>query len=264
MSWRPLDSLLALKAITLSSEISGTEKQVAGVLIESFNRKTSQCDPSLGRIARLLNIDRRTVIRAVHKLEASRLFRKVRHGGKSQRNSYAPNWELFRALDGKWKAIFFAKRNYSGVTNVSPVECQPRHLAGDEGVTQTFLTNQSKKPSLIGPVSETIKEPIMPSGRKVLSGQDDSHIGSSVTSASGNRPINVIRAIAERRWNAALHGQYAANPAIYGEVIDAIDSAMQNAATEAEIKNHGAGLTYILKELEAQRNRQNARGPRGV
>ncbi len=128
--------------------------------------------------------------------------------------------------------------------------CQSRHLAGDKDVTQTFLTNHSKKPSLIGPVSEAIKDSNKPIARKAHSGQTTLQIGQPFPSASGNRSIDAARAAAERRWCTALHDRYVATPKIYSEIINAIDPTMQGEATEAEIKRHGAGLAYILNELK--------------
>jgi len=61
----PSDTLIAHKAINLSEELSGTEKRVAATIIDHFNRKTGQCDPALGSIAKLLGVSRRTVIRAI-------------------------------------------------------------------------------------------------------------------------------------------------------------------------------------------------------
>jgi hypothetical protein len=57
---------------------------------------------------------------------------------------------------------------------------------------------------------------------------------------------------AERRWNNALLKRFLATPATYGEIIAAIDSTMQAAATEAEIKRRGAGVRYILNQLKAK------------
>lgn len=253
MLLQPLDTTLAFKAIALTPNLSGTEKQVAGMIVDSFNRKTGQCDPSLGRIARLLNISRRTVIRSMKKCETSHFFRKVRHGGKSHRNSYEPNWALFRALDTKWNASFYKKYVHAVSPKVSPSGCQSRHVAGDEGGTQTLLTNHSKKPSLLEPVSESIEDLNKSTSGKGPSGQESSRISRTLPSGSGIRSFEAARSAAERRWNAALHDQYAATPTIYGEIIDAIDPAMQRSATEAEIKRHGAGLAYILDQLKGLR-----------
>lgn len=263
MPLQSLDIILAFKAIALAPDISGADKQVAGFIIDSFNRKTGQCDPGFDRIARLLKISRRAVIRAVKKLEAMKFIHKVRHGGKSQRNSYAPNWAYFRALDKNWNSIFYAKREHLGVTNVSLLECQSRHFCGDKDVTQTFLTNHSKKPSFNGPVSGAIQEPKCLAGYEVYSRQDTSHLDSPISSASGNRSVDAARAAAERRWCAALHDRYVTTPTVYGEIISAIDSTIQSAATDAEIKRHGSGLVYVLDHLNARQCLGQSRGGRG-
>jgi hypothetical protein len=257
MLLQPLDITIAHKVINLTAELSGNEKRVAGAIIDSFNRKTAQCDPSLGRIARLLGINRRTVIRAVKKLETQRFIRKVRHGGKSHRNSYAPDWVRFREFEAAWSTRFKTARWNSDATKVSPIGCQSCHLGGDEGVTQTFLTNLSKEPSSIGAVSEEDKNSNKPTDRKGHPSKNVRHIDRTLSQASSSRAVDAARVAAERRWTGALHDQYAATPTVYGEIIDAIDPEMQAAATEAEIRRPGTGLLCILHELQA-RNTQPA------
>jgi|SRR6267142_1857860 hypothetical protein len=61
MGTGPSASLLAHKAINLYDDLSGLEKRVAAANIDHYNRKTGQCDPSLGTIARLIDVSRRTV-----------------------------------------------------------------------------------------------------------------------------------------------------------------------------------------------------------
>jgi hypothetical protein len=39
-------------------------------------------------------------------------------------------------------------------------------------------------------------------------------------------------------------------PITYADVVEAIDAVMQAAATEAEMRSRGAGLTYILTKLK--------------
>lgn len=57
--------LLAFKAIALSDKLNGTEKQVAAFLVDSFNRRTGQCDPSVETQAVLSTKSRRTIFRAL-------------------------------------------------------------------------------------------------------------------------------------------------------------------------------------------------------
>src|ERR1035437_5639506 len=114
---QPLDILIAFKSISLAPDLSVTEKRVASAVIDHFNQKTTQCDPSLDTLAVLLGIYRRTVIRAINNLVGLKYFRRVRHGGNFHRNFYEPLWPRFRGgkLNGKVggtsTANDFVKRN---------------------------------------------------------------------------------------------------------------------------------------------------------
>jgi hypothetical protein len=44
MPLQRLDITLAFKAISLSEELTGTEKQVAAAILDSFNYRTEQAD----------------------------------------------------------------------------------------------------------------------------------------------------------------------------------------------------------------------------
>ncbi len=253
MLLRTLDTTLAHKATSLSPELSGTDKRVAGAIIDSFNRKTGQCDPSLNRIARVLQISRRTVIRAVEKLERLRLIRKIRHGGHLHRNSYEPNWARYREIEAAWSLRFHAKHEHSGTTNVSPSEGQTCHVASDEAGTQTLPTNQSKETFPSGSFSDSVGGLNKTIDRKGPSRKESSQtiLARRELTTSG-RSIDVARAAAERRWSADLNDRYAATPPVYAEVIAAIDVAMQDAATAAEMRRRGAGLAYIDEQLQAR------------
>jgi DNA-binding IclR family transcriptional regulator len=136
MPIQPLDTLLALKAIHLAPGLNANARRVAAALLEHFNRRTGQCDPSLERLAELLGISTRTVIRSNHSLERAGLFKKTRHGGHSNRNSYEPMWSRFREIEAAWSARFNRRAN-SSVSEVSPARRQACHLEGDNRVTQT-------------------------------------------------------------------------------------------------------------------------------
>jgi hypothetical protein len=76
MPVRRLDTLLALKVLTLVPDLNASDRRVAGALLEHYNRKTGRCDPGIQRIADLLGLCTRTVIRANDRLEAAKLFKK--------------------------------------------------------------------------------------------------------------------------------------------------------------------------------------------
>lgn len=251
---RRLDTLIAYKAINLSSEFSGSEKRVAGAIVDHFNRKTGQCDPSLDRIAGLLGISRRTVIRAVKRMQKAGWFRKDRHGGHFHRNSYQPIWTRFREFEAKWNERFRTKRVGILDSNVSPFQHQSRHLVGESDGTQTCLINQSKETFPTRWKMENLSTPSDPTICKRLGriGNDQTiecPADRIVSRERHSKQIEIARSAAERRLNSALQTTWGATPEIYAEVLDAIDSAMWSAAADAELQKNGAGLAFILQRL---------------
>jgi DNA-binding transcriptional MocR family regulator len=144
----PSDTFIAHKAISLSDDLSGTEKRVAATIIDHFNRKTGQCDPALNSIASLLGVSRRTIIRAIGMLVCKGYFRKTRHGGNFHRNSYTPDWSRFRAKEQAWNERRTAASRRFGSAAVSPLQGQPCQVAGEADVTQTCQSNHLKKTHL--------------------------------------------------------------------------------------------------------------------
>ena len=249
-----LDITLAFKAISLSDALSGGEKEVAVAIIDSFNFRTQQCDPSFDRIAHLVGKSRRTIIRAVQRLEKLKFLAKVRHGGHFHRNSYQPNWPQFRLLEASWKA---RKATRHWAADVAPSKVpDSSHIAGDEPGTQTISINQS---------SET-KPPVPPisdvqdvTGQKGNSNKQErsplGHLcsptrGNIFTKASVADSAAAARLSAEHRWNSALLRKLVDRPDLYALVIEAVDPDLQRKATEAELLRKGAGLGLIIKELK--------------
>jgi DNA-binding Lrp family transcriptional regulator len=148
MKVRALDVLFGLKAINLTPDLKNNDRPVAATLLDHFNRQTGQCDPSLERIAQLLNISPRTVIRSIARIEAAGLFTRERHGGHLNRNSYQPNWKRFRDVEAAWSARTKAKSQWRRMTMVSSGPCQPCHIT--KAVTSLSLkpvqTTCLKKP----------------------------------------------------------------------------------------------------------------------
>ncbi|MHA1545296.1 MAG: helix-turn-helix domain-containing protein, partial [Alphaproteobacteria bacterium] len=100
------DILFAHKAINIASGLSNGARRVAGALVDHFNKKTGQCDPSISRLAALLGINRATVLRATKELSGpdAGLFKRTSHGGHSHRTMYQPVWERFRRIVEEWEA----------------------------------------------------------------------------------------------------------------------------------------------------------------
>jgi hypothetical protein len=228
-----LDTLLALKALHLVLGLTANDRRVAAVLLEHFNRRTNQCDPSLRRIARLLGISTRTVIRSNHNLERAGLFKKTRHGGHFNRNFYEPIWSRFGEIEAEWRARFRTARSL--MTEMSPVGCQPCHVDGDSSDSQTCSSNL---------LNETCSKGLPKKEQK-----DKASSSWSSSTPVGTPSAQAARVEAERRWTHALHKQFGHLPVTYAQIIDRIDAPMQEAATDAEMLRHGAGLLHILREL---------------
>ncbi|RWD32585.1 MAG: hypothetical protein EOS34_20915 [Mesorhizobium sp.] len=105
---RPSDLYIAFKALALARRLTRNEALVAGALLAHFNVKTSQCDPSIGRLEKMLAIARSKVLKATAALcnaadDGKYLFDKDSHGGKSHRASYTPKWDRFAKIVADWE-----------------------------------------------------------------------------------------------------------------------------------------------------------------
>ena len=255
MGTGPSDSLIAHKAINLCEDLSGSEKRVAAAIIDHYNRKTGQCDPGLGTIARLIGVSRRTVIRAVGVLAKKSYIRKQRHGGKFHRNQYEPNWAHFRAMEAKWNARRREPIRKPVATGLSPSERQGCHISDDTGVTQTLPRNSLKETLAVGQ-AETQTRTSAPSmvDQKELSREVQSKGPHGVANerfhVKSTSSRNAAFDAAEGRWNNSLTKQFKAAPDVFAGLIDAIDPDLHRATTETELRKPGSGLPFLLGELD--------------
>jgi hypothetical protein len=239
-----LASLLAIKMLGLVPGLNSNDRRVATVLLEHFNRRTGQCDPGLNRIAQLLGISTRTVIRCNHKLESAGLFRKTRHGGTGNRNDYEPIWSRFSELERGWRTQFKARA--ATRKKLSRSSRQNCHILADKPVTQTFNSNLNHE-------TFAKRHPESPSPR--ILAVTPRNFPKQLT----KRSANAARDEAERRWLRQLDERFRSEPETYSEVIDAITPDIQAAATNAELERRGAGIAYIFERLD----RPNWRSSRG-
>src|SRR5262249_23493035 len=158
-----------------------------------------------------------------------------RHGGHLNRNSYEPNWQYFHENEAAWKERMRTGARFVGETKMSPQPCQASHVHGDIPVAQTCLNNQSK---------ETFRKTLPKKNEGEVVGQP--HPQTSIKARSKN---NAARVSAERRWTDDLHENFAKSPVTYGEIINAIDTAMKEAATDAEMERPGGGIAHIMHAL---------------
>ncbi|QND73646.1 helix-turn-helix domain-containing protein [Tardiphaga robiniae] len=249
----PSDTFIAHKAINLSDDMSATEKRVAATILDHFNRKTGQCDPSLDTIAKLLGVHRRTVIRAVNSLVKRGYLRKQRHGGHFHRNSYLPVWDRFRANEESWKERRQGARwiNAPG-TGLSPSRGQGCHPAGDADVTQTSSSNPLEE--TFGRASQDAAVHCETTVSKRLSEEDNRRAPHPIVRerfhVKSTNARDAARSAAEARWNRQLTQQFASAPDVFAGLIDALDVELQTATTDIELKRPGAGISFLLAELD--------------
>jgi predicted transcriptional regulator len=250
-----LDITLAFKAISLSDVLSGTEKQVAAAIIDSFNFRTTQCDPSFDRIAHLIGKNRRTIIRAVKRLVKFGFLSKAKHGGRYHRNAYLPNWVRFRSIEVSWKD---RRRTRHWGSELSPSTVPvASHFGGDKPGTQTIPINHSNEtspPSSDTAVAERARAGEKPSAAAAVLPNASCPVrqSSPYPTSLATDAMTAARLSAERRWNHALVVRLRGNPELYGQVIDVLDPTLQEMATDAELARKGSGLTHLLDLLRAR------------
>jgi DNA-binding IclR family transcriptional regulator len=233
MARKPLETLLALKAISLEPGLTSNERRVGAALIEHFNRRTGQCDPGLGRLSKLLGIDKRTVIRSIDGLGAAGMFKKTRHGGHSNRNSYEPIWSRFEEICVEWNARLRNGR-LAAVTELSLQGGQTCRIEGGAPATQTCQTNL-----------QTLTCTGLPTKQAKAGSTAPSH------SVRARRPRDAAESAAECRWTRALHERFVSTPVTYGEVLGLITPELQSVVTKIEMERPGTGFNYLLEQLAA-------------
>ena len=235
MQIKPLDTLLAIKVLGLGlvPGLKSNDQRVGIVLLEHFNRRSGRCDPGLGRVATLIGISERTVMRANDRLERAGLFRKTRHGGLGNRNSYEPLWAAFQALEAAWRSKLALRANLK-LINLSPGTSQTYHLQPDSAVTQTCSTNLHNQTCISGLPKKPPIDRILFTDSKPI----------------GKRSGDAAHDEAERRWTTQLSEQFRSQPVTYGEIIDAITEELREAATRAELRSRGEGLRFVVQQLK--------------
>lgn len=247
------DLTIAFKAIALT-ELPTGHKRVAAAVLDHYNRATGRCDPSMESLGLLLQINVRTVVRAINRLVREKYYERDRHGGNFHCNQYTPVWETFRAIDADWARRRAMHRSRFDRTKLSPPPCQTSPLGGDSDVTQTCpINNHSYETSSRGLPSVGIGGAGKNSREVAVSTMGS--ITKPAQTPAGRlhvkhpKPGDAARDAAERRWNMDLSRRYSGHAELYGRIVEAIDRPLSEAATSAELNFRGAGTKHILAEL---------------
>ncbi|MEW6767032.1 MAG: helix-turn-helix domain-containing protein [Pseudomonadota bacterium] len=248
-----LTILLAHKGLNLAEGLLPFDRSVMGTIIDCYNRRTGRCDPSISTIADLVGCDPRTVIRSTQRLGASGFLRKIKHGGNNHCNQYEPNWQKLLNCVAEWKSKKANRRKRSKLTPESVSQCIVSHIASDRTATQTFSTNQSKL--TLPTEAKSQAQPLVASGAKsrssITSVQSPSHFVPRLSFGISSK--QVARDAAERRWNRDLQHQFGSDAKIYGDLIEGVTSEIMTMATDAELKERGAGIVWLIQEIFKRR-----------
>jgi predicted transcriptional regulator len=262
------DILFAHKALNIAAGITEATKRVAGAIIDHFNKRTGQCDPSIERLATLLGIDRATVLRATDKLDELGFIEKASHGGKAHRARYLPNWERFRTIVEDWDArmksgdapgtpIRPAETSAAKVADVRRSRSQGCDVKRRRDATQTLRSNPSKEPVETERVETRPQEPIPQRSPTPLQGlwrgsKRDAQRSMLLPIIGGRSPshADAARAAAERRWYAQLH---ALGEKAEVEVLEWMTRDRQEATTQAEMQRQGGGIAFIEATMRSGR-----------
>lgn len=253
---KPCDTLLAIKATAIAPDLIDSDRRVLATILDHFNRRTGQCDPSLETIARLLGISRRTVIRAVKRVVSTGYLKKAKHGGRYYRNSYAPVWERFQLQEQRWRESRRCRSANASATVVSPLSRQSRHLPGDGRGTQTCSKNLIQETSCsIEHNAQSTHDP-----RKSVESSFDKQPLQSAARPIGiqgreKRLPNPARSAAQNRWEFALLSRCEGAPELYSQVVELVDQDLADIATDAELAEHGSGVDVITHALDQSGHR---------
>lgn len=141
------DVMFAHMALHLAAGLSPSARRVGAAIIEHYNKKTGQCDPSIERLARMLGIDRATVMRATGELcEVDGLFERITHGGRSHRTAYLPRWDRLNAIVDDWDLRMKDGSSPRMVAELRRSRSQDCDVEGRKNATQTDRRNRQKEP----------------------------------------------------------------------------------------------------------------------
>lgn len=255
---RQNDLLFAYMALTLVAGLSGNDRRVAGAILDHYNKKTGQCDPSGDGLAAKLGIDRKTVVTATARLCGEyKFFRKVSHGGFSHRASYSPQWSEFRKVVDDWNVKMKGQDTPSTEAETPHSVRRNDLIEWGENASQTDRINRSNKPKGTNgacgnavPGTEPSPSAASEDGqRKARAETVNGLLKGSLQRLNGKRSpshASVARQQATKRLDADLIslGLHA-----HTDAMNRMDEDMQAEAIEAEVRRRGAGLALLRERL---------------
>ncbi len=243
-------------ALNLVPGYSANDRRVGGLLLVHFNRETGRCDPGVDGISKRLKISRRSVLYSLDRIcaETDGLFVRKVHGGINGRNAYSPRWDQAQKIFDFYRDIVAGKIDAESTLGW----CKELHENGAENCT---LVVQKSAPK---PEEKTKRINQRSDGNQQCSEQLRYPNGSGKQSkpdylrtistpfAKGRKTIDrseAARESAKRRWYNDLVKRKGND---LRPIVDGITQEIQDAATEAELKQPGTGAGLIILALHSQ------------
>jgi hypothetical protein len=136
---------------------------------------------------------------------------------------------------------------------LSPFQRRGCHVDGDSGVNQTLTKKSLEEENLATEPAKQCQSSLQKAAQR-LSGEVRSKASHRIASerfhVKSTSSQNAAYDAAERRWNVSLMMQFKAAPDVFAGLIDAIDSGLQRATTELELRKPGSGLSFLLGVLD--------------
>lgn len=257
------DVAIGRKALLVAPRLSAADMRVGGAILDHFNKKTGQCDPSIARLAALLGIDEKTVRRATNELCAQGLFQKSSHGGKSFRAAYRPQWSKFREIIGDWdsrmRCIDEPEHGDENRTEMSAEPGRKCPVTPGENVRQTHVSNPCNKPIPLSNVSvedtedpqtSSPEQPLQGLGRREKAAPERINYAARERAATaGSSRHDAAFSTASERVHAAIIGM----PDRGAEVWTWLDERTLNDAIREEMRRRGSGLAFIANGMRQAR-----------
>jgi hypothetical protein len=142
------DILFAHLALHLVPGLAAGARRCGAAIIEHFNKRTGQCDPSIERLARMLGMDRATVMRGISELcdGADALFERATHGGRLHRTAYLPRWDRLNDVVADWNARMKDGSPPAKGAKTRPSQSQKCDVDSRKNATQTVRRNRPNQP----------------------------------------------------------------------------------------------------------------------
>jgi hypothetical protein len=263
------DILFAHMALLAAHGLSPAARRVGFAIIEHYNKKTGQCDPSIERIARMLGLGRSVVAGATAELckvdkdtnEPLGMFIRVTHGGRSHRTAYVPLWERFHEIIDDWDLRMKDGSAPSNIRKTGRSTSEKSDVNSPKNRTQTDRRNRQKKPKAAVSLSERGGEQPPPSrqrqGSKGLrnegaSPQRQGFLVHAIAGGKGASHADAAEAAAMRRIidPARKH-----NAALAYRIDTEATPEMLAQASAAEVARRGSGLQHLVDALDEQARR---------